>query len=249
MKKYLYAKRGTIFPPALIASAIVGLLTLSGLWLLPPLQERNSMTLASPESTITEGTTFTVDVIVNTTSPVNAFAGAVQFDPAIISVAKIDYNTSIADLWAEEPWYNNGDGTISFAGGSTRRGGFSGSGSLISITFAAQTPGTADVQLSDIHILQHDGLGTELEVVSPVDAFFSVIRAQEPATNKPVSRTVSIITPGMITDLNNDGVTSLGDISIFMVYLTTNDLQGDVNRDGAVTLADLSMLLEARNVR
>ncbi len=238
---------GTIFPPTLVASALIGLMTIGGLWLLPLITSVTSMTINPQALTSEINTAFTISIDVQTPSSVNAFAGTLHFNESVVSVADISYNTSIADLWAEKPWYDAGAGTISFAGGSTKPGGFTGTGSLLTITFTAVKPGNAELQLRDIQILQHDGFGTELPVESPVDSFFTVAKDTLPRTTPPVSAAISIKEPGLITDLSGDGKTSLGDISIFLLYLATNDIRGDINRDGAVTTTDLSILLTNRN--
>ena len=54
------------------------------------------------------GEEFTVSVVVQSNEPVNVFKGDVHFDPDMLYVSSIDYNTSIADLWAKRPWYENG---------------------------------------------------------------------------------------------------------------------------------------------
>ena len=77
-------------------------------------------------------------------------------------------------MWAEKPWYENGAGTIKFIGGTTRKGGFFGTGSLITITFRAHGTGDAVVRVRDARILAHDGLGTDVPLGEPIDSLFSV---------------------------------------------------------------------------
>lgn len=203
----------------------------------------------SPEQLIMRShETFTVDVVVNSSIPVNVFSGNLSFNPELVRINKIDYNTSIADLWAELPWYHNGDGTLNFAGGTTRPGGFTGEGSLISITFEALQAGAGDITIEEARILQHDGLGTDVDLAPSIDAIVTVTdvpnteeilytrgaRANYLATSEPRS-----------TDLNNDGKQSLADTSIFMADLTTQNTRSDFDEDGHVNLRDLSILMRA----
>ena len=238
--------RGTILPTALVASALIGLLTLTGLYILPSMLEPTRMSIIPDSLTALAGTSFTDQIVVTSATPVNAFAGRLLFDPTILSVTKIGYNTSIADLWAEKPWYQSGAGTILFAGGSTHPGGFTGSGTLVTITFAALIPGDAKLRLEAIQILQHDGLGTEAAATDSINSLFTVTDTEKviaPASQKAI---VSIISPTTSLDLNNDAKITISDMSIFMLYLATNDSRADFNLDGKVGTADLSILLQAR---
>ena len=105
---------------------------------------------------------FTATITVRSGEPTNVFSGTVVFDSSYLVVDKIDYNTSIADLWAVEPWYAEGDGTITFAGGSTQPGGYTGEGTLLTVTFRPIRTGVTDLGIDDVRILRHDGLGTEV---------------------------------------------------------------------------------------
>ncbi len=237
---------GSIYPVALLASALVGLATISSVLLSIPASREATMYIEPSILTTTTGEIFVVNVTVAANLPVNAFTGKIIFNRNILTVEKIDYNTSIADLWAEEPWYNDGDGTLNFTGGTTRPGGFTGVGSLITITFKSLTPGNAELWLTDAHILQHDGMGTEATLSSPIDTVFTVIPEtlhEVAPVDSAVAVTVMTTSPG--TDLNQDGITNLRDISIFMLYLATLDQRGDISRDGYVTITDASIMLNA----
>ena len=240
--------KGTIIPATLLASALVGLLTITGLYMLPATDSVTRMTIEPHAKSILAGETFTIAVIVSATIPVNAFAGMVSFDENVLDVKQIDYNTSIADLWAKEPWFNRGQGTITFAGGSTKTGGFTDTGTLLSITFLAKKPGDAKVLLSNIQILKHDGLGTTANETTSIDTLFKVSTEMLPVTlpDKDIAANIAVIATQRSPDLNNDQVVNLSDLSIFMMYLATNDQRADFNNDTTVTTADLSVLLAAR---
>lgn len=245
--KYPQSIRGTIYPLILIASAVAGLVALSGALLSTPSSREATMNIEPSNLSVKPGETFTITVTVVSNLPVNAFAGKIVFDRTVLLVEKIDYNISIADLWAEEPWYNDGDGTLSFIGGTTHPGGFSGSGSLITVTFKALAPGNANMEFVDARILQHDGKGTEATLAAPIDTIFTVVPAELSTVNPKNSIIdVQVQNPLHPTDLSGDGVTTVRDISIFMIHLATTNLRSDFNHDTKVNTTDLSILLDAR---
>lgn len=244
-----FMRQGNVVPASLIASAFIAFLTVMSLLIIPlSPTPSTSMRLEPLNKTVTEGEIFTVDVIVDSSIPVNVFAGDLYFDTQTLSVESIAYNTSIADLWAEEPWYSNGDGTLNFAGGTTRKGGFTGTDKLISVTFKATGVGNGRLSIDDATILQHDGLGTDAPLSTPIDAIFTI--APEATTtdqNLIVQTSLGtsynvVATPPSI-DLNGDGKQSIADTSIFLLKLTSNDPRYDFNLDGEINLKDLNILL------
>lgn len=233
-----------------LASVIAGIIGASGFFL-------GTVIISAPVSVVLEptsgirvvGETFVTTLTIESSTPVNVFTGLLTFDPEKLTVQSIDYNTSIADLWAEEPWYSNGEGTINFTGGTTARGGFIGDGTLITITFTAQNPGEAIVRLQDMRVIQHDGLGTEAPLSSPIDAIFSV--QNETLKNETLfdasldGPVVTVIPHAPKRDLNNDGKQSMADVSIFMTDLISKNLRSDLNGDSTVNLEDLSILTQS----
>jgi hypothetical protein len=235
-------------PFTLVASAVIGLMALAGVFVSNFSSREAAMTLDPTELAAVPGEAFTVSVLVSSAIPVNAFTGMVTFDHTVLSIEKIDYNTSIADLWTEEPWFSQGDGTINFTGGTTHPGGFTGTGALVVITFKATAPGDAKLVLQNARILQHDGLGTDVSLATPIDTAFTVTPASLTTITSRNSTSEITVTPPVIpTDLNQDGKTTLADISIFMLYLATGDTRGDITRDGHINTTDLSILLDARS--
>ena len=237
--------RGSIIPQTLLASAIVGFLTLAGVVFMP--KESNvgtSMHIEPSELTIEKETSFTIDVVVESNDAVNAFAGVLEFNEATLDVVSIDYNTSIADLWTQEPWFAKGDGTIAFAGGTTKPGGFTGKGSLLTVTFRGNDATTTALMLTGTRILKHDGLGTDAQLRTSLDALFTIKPSPSDGPAYTQSKPEEII---LTTDLNNDSKTTLADVSIFMLHLASMNLRSDFNNDKKVNAADLSILLNARN--
>ena len=238
------------FPLAqfLAATAIAGIIGISGYFLGSSVinGEPVSVHIEPTHGTLAIGETFSVRVVVESTIPVNVFKGLLTFDPVKLSVTAIDYNTSIANLWAEEPWYSNGDGTVNFTGGTTLPGGFTGQGSLVTITFTAKAAGDVHIRMSEMRILQHDGLGTDVPLTTPIDALFAVASEtlqKETLLATPVTGpTITVIPETLSTDLNHDGKQTISDISIFMTDLITKNRRSDFNQDGSVNLKDLSIL-------
>ncbi len=235
---------GNIVPATLAASAVVGFLTSFSFFVmsLSPSVVQTSMELTPTAAVVSIGESFTTTVHVSSLTPVNAFTGVVTFDPEHLSVTSIDYNTSIANLWAEEPWYKNGEGTIHFAGGTTLPSGFTGRGELITITFVTKSGGETPVKISNAQILKHDGIGTEVELAPSIDSIFTVVTS--PTTPvRAIDSAITVRNPLLTGDLNSDGVVTLADLSIFFVYVTTMNKRGDLNNDGRISTTDLSILL------
>lgn len=233
----------------LIGGVIAGLIGLGTILGTPNGEPIADMHIEPTSGTRTVGEPFVVDVVVEASEPVNVFAGELQFDATKLAVASIDYNISIADLWAEKPWYSNGDGTLNFIGGTTHPGGFTGSGSLLTITFMATAPGDAAIAMREARILRYDGLGSDAPLATPIDAIFTVsdteLERQTVVQKSAGGPDLKIIPEPRTTDLNGDGRQTIADTSIFMTHLVSQNKRSDFNGDGSVGTADLSILLNA----
>ena len=249
MKRSLFFKQGNIVYGTLVASALVAFLGTAGLLLSPVVIAQPANMYIEPSGGIViEGRTFTVQVMVESAVPVNVFTGEVRFDQNVLSIDSISYNTSIANLWAELPWYENGAGTVNFAGGTTQKGGFMGEGSLITITFRTHGQGSTVLRLEDTRILAHDGFGTDVQIADSIDAIFSVedsVIAAQTISEPEVSTTnLEVIPEKVSTDLDGDGKQTISDVSIFMLkVLGSNDTRFDFNRDGVVDMKDLRIIM------
>lgn len=205
---------------------------------------QGAITLEPASHVAVPGESFSVNVVVASQVPANVFSGSLSFDPAVITVDSISYNTSIADLWAEKPWYANGDGTINFTGGTTKKGGFTGKDTLLTITFTAKTIGDSRLAAEGLYILAYDGLGSELAIRQSLDAVYEIIPTDEAAvaSTQQQQQQYNIVTTKLEADLNGDGKYSFIDVSIFMTMLATQNQRADFNQDDKVNTADLKLL-------
>lgn len=241
-------KKGTVLPHVLVANVIIGLLAVTGMYLLPN-DAATTLSLVPTTYVSKPGDTFTVQILATSDVPVNVFKGAVRFNEEVLAVTNINYNTSLADLWAEEPWYQSGEGSIGFAGGTTRPGGFTGTESLLTVTFKALAAGNGNLVLNDTQILMHDGLGTEAPLTDYIDTLF-IVASTTPESH--IEHKAESLADVFISDtlpkpdLNDDGVVNIIDISLFLLFLPTNNPKGDLDNNGKVNNADLSIILAAR---
>jgi hypothetical protein len=251
MKKRVrdFLRKGTTPVGFLVAGVILAFASLMGVVLTPDVLGPNVEMRIEPRETVTEvGSTFIVRVVVKSDVPVNVFAGEVRFDPSALEVVSIDYNTSIADLWAVKPWYENGAGTLNFAGGTTRPGGFVGEDNLITITMRTKTAGSGALALHEPRILLHDGLGTDATVQAPIDAVVTAAPLEVPSNLVRVhdeGTLITVLPEPPTTDLNGDGRHSVADISIFMLHMRGGNMKYDFDADGKVGTRDLSILMRA----
>jgi hypothetical protein len=221
----------------LIASIIAGVIGISGFLLSATVHKSEVTVHIEPNTGITiVGETFTTTLVVDSPFPTNVFRGVLYFDTSKLAIERIDYNTSLADLWAEEPWYSNGAGTLTFTGGTTKPGGFTGRDTLITITFRSTALGEARVGMKEVQVLKHDGLGTEAPLSQPIEALFTATPSVRADSSK-ISE-VHIVTAIPDTDLNDDGTVNMIDVSVFLGDLITQNPRSDFSGDGRVTADD-----------
>ena len=244
MMRFSYT-RGSIFPFLLVASAVLAVAGTVGFEVLPLLMDQPTHIRIEPTNVRVEtGHIFTIRILVDSTIPVNVFGGELTFDKNILAVDSIDYNTSIANLWAIQPWYSNGDGTLTFGGGTTKFGGFVGSDTLLTVNFKTIGSGSGAISLHGVQIFQNDGLGTMAAVGRPIDGFF-IATESENAVRKTSNLSYVVAAQIPSTDINGDGKQTLADLSLFMLDVATQNKRSDFNVDNRVDTRDLSILLNA----
>jgi hypothetical protein len=138
-----------------------------------------SLSLSPGTGVYTSGTTFAVNVRVNTQGKeINAAEGSIKFNPNEITVVSVNRSASIFNLWVTEPKFSNSAGTISFSGGSPS--GYSGSGgTVMSVVFRASAAGTPRVSFTNGSVLANDGRGTN--VLTAMNGGSFTIQAQSSA--------------------------------------------------------------------
>lgn len=108
------------------------------------------------------GDVFSVKVFVKSSGEVmNAVSTNLNFTKELLEVVSVSKGSSIIDFWAEQPVWNNVNGSISFEG--LVLNGYNGeTGNLATIMFKAKNTGIAKVDFSTSDILVNDGLGTSI---------------------------------------------------------------------------------------
>ena len=101
-----------------------------------------------------------VSVILDSIIPVNAFAGMLSYDAAMLEPIATSDGNSVISIWIARPAVPEGGTSIPFSG--ITPGGFSGNrGMLFSVLFRAKAAGSASVFLGDVEVLRNDGAGGE----------------------------------------------------------------------------------------
>ena len=111
---------------------------------------------------VSENESFAVTVFVSSTDEaINNAEGILSFPSKLLSVSSIDSNSSIFNLWVEQPKFDNVSGTVSFNGGLPNPGFIGLGGKVIKIYFTAKNSGTAALSWSSATIRANDGYGTD----------------------------------------------------------------------------------------
>lgn len=184
------------------------------------------------------GETRTIDVNINASRPVNAIGATISFSKDTLEIVGMSKEHSILDLWTEETSINEERGEVHFSGGTFRRSGIVDTGTIITLTVRAKSPGVATLTFTDAQAFAHDGSGTK------VASELRTLSYDIPESTRAGGTTVSTsVTVSPSADFNDDGKVNIADVSIlavriFMPYAPRYDL----NNDGTLNLADLSVL-------
>jgi hypothetical protein len=209
-----------------------------------------AMYITPVTATIAQGDTQQFNIMVKSKVPANAFTGEIIFDTDKLQVLEISYNTDVADLWVEEPWYNRTDNSIYFAGGTTDPNGFVGTQALITVTVQAVTSGEATFSLQDPRILAHDGFGNDIPLVTPVDALFMIDTTPYIIVlETPIDNYITIVDNLPALDINKDNTLNFQDIGVLLLSIGSNNPQHDFTGDGQVTWADIRQWQRLRTLQ
>ena len=157
--------------------------------------ESASFYLSPSSGTFFMGSTFDVSVFVNTEgNSINAVQVDLKFPPDKLQVVNPTTGKSFIEVWADQPFFSNKDGLISFKGGVPSPG-IKTSGALVStITFRAKVPGTAKIYFLDSSkVLLADGKGTDILKTTMVGEYYFIIPSPEgPKVTSPTHPSFTI---------------------------------------------------------
>lgn len=197
-----------------------------------------------------EGTT-SVDVNIHTKIPINALGATISFPREAIEIVGISKEKSFFDLWTEDTKISENDGEIRFSGGTTKIGGVTGTGTVLTILVRAKVPGKAQLKFEEVQVYPSDGSGMEVSTLTKPISYTIEDASSSAGSPAPVSPSGggSIIsgvqsTPLPSADLNEDGKINLVDLSILTIKMLSGyDSRYDFNLNGSVGLDDLSILM------
>lgn len=151
-----------------------------------PAQAAGATLYLSPSSgTYVVGSRFSVAVRVNTGGEaINASQGSISFDKDILKVTGVSTGGSIFSLWTSQPTFNNGAGTVSFAGGVPHPGYTGSAGTICTISFQSLKTGTAGVRFTSGFALANDGKGTNILSTMGSGSYNISPRVEAPKTKK-----------------------------------------------------------------
>ena len=202
---------------ALVASLFLALASIFGLALND--KEDTRLILEPSTFSLTKGDTFTTQLLLESSTPVNAVQAEIKINPNLLEVINVDYNNSVLNLWVHEPNYKNDKEAIVFAGGITRQNGFTGQEKILTLTLKAKENGEGTIEIMNSSVLKHDGSGTNANA-RIVNADYK-IRNPEFISSHNTEETESPSTK-YGADLNSDGKFNLTDISLFFSRLLGN---------------------------
>ncbi len=147
------------------------------------------------------GDTVQVDVRIDSEGvSVNAAEAVIQFPNNILEVTSVSKTSSLFNFWLKEPVFSNGNGTISFIGGSSA--GFSGASlQILRVTFKVKGAGESKVDFSDGAVAASDGSGTNVlrEMRGVTIKILSSAQVGPGITPSPVAPPTQIIRPAVPT--------------------------------------------------
>jgi hypothetical protein len=155
-----------------------------------------TLSLSPGTGVYTSGSTFTVNVRVNTQGKeINAAEGTLKFNPNELSVVSVNRTSSIFNLWVAEPAFSNSAGNITFSGGSPS--GYSGGGgTVMSVTFRAAGAGSPRVSFTNGSVLANDGRGTNVLTSMNGGSFTIQAQSSSPAPEVITEYVAPANTPG-----------------------------------------------------
>lgn len=162
--------------------------------------EAATLSLVSSKNTLKVGETATVRVVMNTQSVFINNGEAVITVPAGLSVESINRQSSVFNLWVEEPAYSVNDKTVSFNGGVANPGYQGTSGGIVSFVVRAKQAGTYALSITGASLRENDGLGTD--VLKGASGTTLVVQALQEEPKKEVVPDVPVVEPVTVEKKN-----------------------------------------------
>lgn len=109
------------------------------------------------------GQTFSVSVYVSSPDQtMNAASGIISFPSDKLQAISLLKDSSIMNLWVQEPSFSNTAGTINFEGVSLNPGFIGLTGKVLTVVFKVKAVGAGALAFTQGSVLANDGLGTNI---------------------------------------------------------------------------------------
>jgi len=201
------------------------------------------------------GDTATVDLNINSKIPVNAVGATITFPVDAIDVVGFSKAKSFLDLWTEETAIDEQKGEVHFSGGTFRKGGITGTSTVITLAIRAKRAGDPQLDFKETEVYASNPSGTSVSTgLHPLVLHIAAPVAAKVVQGGGGSAPMSISAPGSPTppkaDLNGDGYVNLIDVSIMAIHiLGPYDPRYDLDMDGTVGLSDFSIVVSKMGTR
>jgi hypothetical protein len=194
--------------------------------------------------TLQPGDSATIDVNVNTRVPINALGATISYPKDSLEIVSISKEKSFFDLWTEDTAIAEEAGEIRFSGGTTKQGGITGTGTVLTLIVRAKTPGVAQLVFKNVQVFPNNASGKAIETQTHA-LTYTIQKAEALASSGGGSSSQPAASPSLQNpDLNNDGKINLIDLSILTFKMMSGySPRYDLNANGSVGLDDLSILL------
>jgi hypothetical protein len=185
---------------------------------------------------VTVNESVTLEVTAYADQPINVISASLSYPQDLVRITSTSKKDSIVNLWSEEPAAQAG--SIHFSGGIVSPGGFSGTGTVLTLYVQPLQPGNATITFNEVHMLAHDGTGREVACAQhPVTLFIRETGTASPDVNHDTR--VNIFDLGLLSanillkyeplyDLNNDGKVSLSDLVIIFSTMRRSSTLGSL---------------------
>jgi len=125
--------------------------------------EAASLKMSASLQSMNVGGTNTIFVFVDSQGmAINNAEGTISFPAEFFDVTSVSKDSSVFNLWVEEPSFSNLTGLISFNGGVPTPGFSGAQGRVLSFIVRAKKAGQANVSFLSASVRANDGLGTDV---------------------------------------------------------------------------------------